>query len=105
ISFNQYLLEKYHLPKLYDIEYDVVIENTRFKVMLYNQDEIDKYFDTTDYIASNVVPDDAVVGSHVRFLAISVTNDYGDDCLAENSLYKNIILKYLKDLKEEYYSL
>ena len=93
------------MSKLYDIEYDIVIENTRFKVMLYNQDEVDKYFDTTDYIASNVVSDDAVVGSNVRFLAISVTNDFGDDCLAENSLYKNIVLKYLKNLKEEYYNL
>lgn len=105
ITFNQFLMDKYSLPKFYDIEYDITLENKRFNVMLYNQDEIDKYFDTSNYIASNVVPDNAVVGSKVKFLAISVTDDYGDDCLSEKSLYHNIVLKYLKDLKEEYYSL
>ncbi len=105
ISFNQFLVEKYRLPKYNDIEYWVTIDNTRFKVMLYNQDELEKYFDTTDYVASNVVPETAVVGSKVKFLAVSVISEYNDDCLADDSLFKNIVIKYLKDLKDEYYSL
>lgn len=101
-SFNQFLVEKYGLGTYQDIEYWVTIDGIKFKVFLYENAELEKYFVTNDFVASNVVPDASVVGSKVKFLAISVIDSYNDDCLADTSLFKNIVIKYLKDLKEEY---
>ncbi|RYJ43952.1 hypothetical protein [Flavobacterium beibuense] len=105
ITFNQFLVEKYDLGKFTEIEYWTTVEGTKFKMMLYTQDELNKYFDTTDFIASNRVPENAVVGSQVKFLAISVINEFNEDCLADDSLFKNTVIKYLKDLKDQYNNL
>lgn len=105
ITFNQFLLEKYNLGKFTEIEYWTTIDGMKFKVFLYTQDEINKYFDTSNFIASNVVPENAVVGSQVKFLAISVINEFNEDCLADDSLFKNTVIKYLKDLKDQYNNL
>lgn len=102
ITFNQFLTQKYNLGTYINIEYWTVIDGMRFKIILYDNADLNKYFDTTDYIASNVVADDAVVGSKVKFLAISVINEVNEDCLADGSLFQNIVVKYLKDLKDEY---
>lgn len=105
ITFTQFLGNKYNLMKFTDIEYWVTLEGMKFKVFFYENDELNKYFDTTDFVASNAVPDSAVVGSKVKFLAISVVNEYNEDCLADSSLFKNIVINYLKDLKDEYNTL
>ena len=43
-------------------------------------------------------------GDQRKFIAISMINDRNEDCLAENSLFKNMAVNYLKKLKEEYYN-
>lgn len=102
MTFNQFLFEKYNLGATVNLEYWTTIDGARFKVMLYENSELEKYFETSDYVASNVVGDDSVVGSKVKFLAISVINEYNEDCLTDGSLFQNIVIKYLKDLKDEY---
>lgn len=102
ITFNQFLIEKYNLGATVEQEYWTTIDGTKFKIILYENSELEKYFQTRDYVASNVVADEAVVGSKVKFLAISVINTYNEDCLADDSLFQNIVIKYLKDLKDEY---
>ncbi|MEE1897262.1 hypothetical protein GN157_15980 [Flavobacterium rakeshii] len=105
VIFAEFLGNKYNLMKFTDIEYWITLEGMKFKVFFYENDEVNKYFDTTDYVASNVVSDSAVVGSKVKFLAISVVNEYNEDCLSDSSLFKNIVINYLKDLKDEYNNL
>jgi len=104
IPFNQFVAQKYELGTYADVEYWVTIDGNKFKVMVYENAELEKYFDTTTFIAANVEPDSAIVGSRAKFLAISVINSYNEDCLADNSLYKNTIITYLRDLKKEYYN-
>lgn len=102
IPFNQFIIDKYNLGATHDVDFWIFIEGMRFKVILYDNSDLEKHFDTTDYIASNVVADDAVVGSKVKFLAVSVVSESNEDCLADGSLFQNMVIKYLKNLKDEY---
>ena len=43
-----------------------------------------------------------MIGSTEKFIGISMITDANEDCLKENSLFYNIALKYLKNLKDEY---
>jgi hypothetical protein len=104
IPFSQFLADKYNVGKYIDVEYNVTIDGHNFKVMLYENAELEKYFQTSNFIAANVEPDSSVVGSKAKFLALSVINDHNEDCLAEGSLYQNMIINYLKNLKKEYYN-
>lgn len=102
--FQQFLADKYNIGNYRDIEYWVTIDGMRFKVMLYENSELEKYFDTTDFIAANVDNEVNVVGTTAKFIALSIINEYNEDCLAEGSLYQNIVIKYLRNLKKEYYN-
>lgn len=102
IPFNQYIADKYNLGSYSEVEYWVPIEGQRFKIMLYENAELEKYFDVSSFAVSSVEPDINVVGSKAKFLAISVIDEYNEDCLSEGSLYQPMILSYLKKLKDEY---
>jgi len=102
IPFQQFLMNKYNLGPTENIAYFVKVENIRFKVFLYTNDELNKYFDTSQFMVSNVETEVNRVGSSANFLAVSVINDNNEDCLAEGSLFQSIAVKYLKDLKYEY---
>src|SRR5690606_21395560 len=102
ITFAQFLYNKYNLMKFTEIEYWVTLEGMKFKVFFYENDELNKYFDKSDFVASNVVPDSAVVGSKVKFLSITVVNEYNEDCLTDSSLFKNIVNNYLEEFKDEF---
>ena len=102
VPFNQYLAEKNKLGSYNEVEYWVPIDGQRFKIMLYDNAELEKYFDVSSLAVSNVEPDMNVVGSKAKFLAISVINEYNEDCLADGSLYQAMIISYLKNLKDEY---
>ena len=102
IPFVQFIANKYSLGKYYEVEYWVTIEGTKFKVYLYENAEIEKYFDTSAFTISNVEPDSAIVGSKANFLALSMVSESNEDCLAHGSLYQNIAIEYLLNLKREY---
>ncbi len=102
IPFHQFVGDKYNLPNYTDIEYWVTLDNMRFKVFVYENAEINKYFNTSEFMISNIEPDMNIIGSKAPFIALSVINTYNEDCLDEKSLFRNITLKYLKQLKDEY---
>lgn len=104
MPFQQFLMTKYHLGPTEELNYYVNVENIRFKVFLYTNDELNKYFDTSQFMVSNFETEVNRVGSSANFLAVSVINDNNEDCLAEGSLFQSIAVKYLKDLKYEYYN-
>lgn len=105
IPFVQFVADKYNVGTYNEVEYWVEVEGHRFKVLVYENSEVEKYFDTSDYMVSNVEPESNIVGSKANFIALSIINEINEDCLAEDSLYKNIAAKYLKNLKDEYNSL
>ena len=102
MPFQQFLMDKYNLGTTADVEYYVKIEDIRFKVFLYTNDELNKYFDTSQFMVTNVETEVNRIGSSANFLAISVINDNNEDCLAEGSLFQAMVIKYLRNLKYEY---
>ena len=104
IPFSQYIGLKYNLARYTEVEYWVTIESHRFKVMIYENDELQKYFDTSVFMVSNVEPDINIKGSKANFIAISVINDTNEDCLSDSSLYQNMVINYLRELRNEYYN-
>lgn len=104
MPFQQFLADKYNVGTYHDVEYWVTVEGHRFKVLLYENAEVEKYFDTSAFMRKNIEPESMIVGSTARFIALSVISDKNEDCLSDNSLYQNIALNYLKKLKLEYYN-
>ena len=102
MPFNQFVADKYKIGSYVDVEYNVTLEGARFKVYIYENAELEKYFDTGQFMVSTVEPDTNIVGSKARFIAISVTDDYNNDALSEQSLYRNIVTNYLRNLVKEY---
>lgn len=100
--FQQFLMNKYGLGATDETTYYVMLEGTRFKVFLYSYDELMKYFDLSQFMVSNIETEVNRVGSSANFIGMSVIDDYNNDCLAEGSLYQNLVIKYLKDLKYEF---
>lgn len=102
MPFHQFAGDKYNVGSYTEIEYFVTIDGTRFKVYIYENAELEKYFDVSQFMVSNVEPDMNIVGSKANFIAISVLDDHNNDALAETSLYQNIVINYLKNLVQEY---
>ncbi|MEL1246063.1 hypothetical protein AAEO56_17450 [Flavobacterium sp. DGU11] len=102
MPFAQFVAYKYNLGTYTDVSYWVTVDGYRLKVFLYENAELEKYFDISQFMVSNVETEANIVGSKAKFLAMSVISESNEDCLADNSLYKNITIKYLEALKDEY---
>jgi hypothetical protein len=100
--FVQFIANKYNIGTYTDVSYWVTVDGHKLKVFLYENAELEKYFDVSQFMVSNVETDANIVGSKAKFLAMSVISESNEDCLADNSLYKNITINYLEALKDEY---
>lgn len=104
MPFRQFVVEKYSLGYTQDIRFNVDIDGIRYTVLLYTNDELEKYFDTTQFMSKNFETEVNRVGSTANFIALSVISESNEDCLAEDSLHRNVVIGYLKRLKDEYYN-
>jgi len=102
--FKQFIIEKFDLGYTQDTEFNVDIEGQRYTVLLYTNDEVQKYFDTTQFMSKNFETEANTIGSRANFIAVSVVTGANEDCLAEDSLHRNLVIDYLKKLKQEYYN-
>lgn len=105
IIFAQFVADKYNLGQFEEVSYYVQADGYRFKVFVYTNDELQKYFDMGQFMVTKQENEQNVIGSTEKFIGISIINDANEDCLKENSLFYNIALKYLKNLKDEYNNL
>ena len=105
IPFNQFVVDKYQLGSYNDVEYFVDIDGARFKVYLYENAELEKYFVLSDFMVTKQENEANIKGSTVMFIGLSMTDANNNDCLADNSLYRNIATNYLKKLKDEFNNL
>jgi len=101
MPFAQFLANKYDLGTSNDVSYWVTVDGHRLKVFLYTNDELEKYFDVSQFMVTNVETK-ANILTKAKFLAMSVISESNEDCLEENSLYKNITIQYLEGLKDEF---
>ena len=102
IPFQQFVADKYGVGSYHDVNYSVTIDGRRYQVYVYENSDIEKYFDTSQFMVSRVETDANIVGSKAKFIALSMTNASNEDCLAETSLFQKIAIDYLKQLKDEY---
>lgn len=103
LPIEQFLSVKFKTDNYTQKEYWVTIEKNKYKLIVYDYNEFEKYFRSSDYSVVNEVPESAKKGDSRKFIAISMINSYNEDCLADNSLFQNIAVKYLRNLKEEFY--
>lgn len=104
IPFQQFVTHKYKLDSYQEKEFWVTIDKEKYKIILYDNDELIKYINTSDFILANQDPAIVNVGSTADFIALSMITSRNEDCLAEGSLYENVAVKYLKQLKDEFLS-
>jgi|SRR5690554_4717561 len=98
-----FLAEKYTLETYQTREFWVTTPTKeRLYIKLLDRAETEKFLDLSQYgsrIQENRGNRDI---TQSKFLALSVTDENGDDCLSNNSLFYNITTQYLKKLKDEY---
>ena len=104
LPFQQFITNKFKLDSYQEKEIWVTIEGDKYKIILYDNDELIKYINTSDFALANQNPDVVNVGSNADYIALSMISSRNEDCLVEGSLYENIAIKYLKQLKDEFLS-
>lgn len=102
IPFQQFITNKYKLPSYQEKEFWVTIDKEKYKIILYDNDELIKYINTSDFGLANQDPAILNVGGTADFIALSMITSRNEDCLVEGSLYEVVAVKYLKQLKDEF---
>jgi len=105
LTIEKFLCMKFKGENYFTNEYWITIEKSKYKLIIYTNDEFEKYFNSANYAVINLEPENAQNGEQRKFIAFSVINANNEDCLADRSLYQNIVVGYLKKLKDEYYNL
>lgn len=98
-----FLTEKYTLASYQTREFWITTptkDRLYFKVL--DKDETQKFLDLSQYGARIQETKGNRDISQSKYLAFSLTDENGEDCLSEKSLFYNIAIQYLKNLKEEY---
>lgn len=104
LPFEQFLAVKYKLDNYLTREFWITIDNNRFKLIIYDFAEFDKYFGSANFAAVNQENIANIVGGQPKFIAISMISDANEDCLSDKSIFQNLAINYLKNLKNEYIS-
>lgn len=103
-QIEQFLAMKFKSPSYFEREIWVTINQDKYKLIVYDNADFDKYFDSANYSQINEEAKNDRYYSERKFIAISMINAYNYDCLAEDSILRNIAVNYLRDLKNEYIS-
>lgn len=102
IPFQQFVTTKFGSNSYFEREFNIKIEGSNFKMIIYDKDEFNKYVNYSNFIVSKVLPQNARLGDQPDFTGISFVSENNEDCLKEGSLFEQIAIKYLKNLKDEY---
>lgn len=105
LPFEQFLAVKYKLDSYLTRDFWITIDNNRYKLLIYDYAEFDKYFGTANFAAVDQENIANIVGGQSKFIAISIINDANEDCLSDKSIFQNMAINYLKKLKGEYISI
>src|SRR5690554_2087217 len=98
-----FLAEKYNLDQYLVREFWVTTPTKdRLYIKLLDRDETEKFLDLSQYAARNQETKGNRDIRQSKYLAISVADEHGQDCLSEKSLFYNVATQYLKKLKDEY---
>ena len=99
---EKFLSLKFKNSNYFDKEFWITINQTKYKLIVYDAAEFEKYIGSTNYSPLNQEPENAKYGIQPKFIAFSLLSANNEDCLSDQSLYQHIAVTYLKNLKDEY---
>ena len=102
LPFEQFLSLKYKLNNTFSREFWITVDKSKYKLIIYDNAEFDKYFGYSNFAAVNQENIANIVGGQPKFIAISMINEFNEDCLSDKSMLQNVSTIYLKNLKDEY---
>jgi len=98
-----FLSERYNLPSYPAREFWITTSTKdRLYIKVLDRSETEKFLDLSQYGAKIQETKGNRDLSQSKYLAISVADENGEDCLSEKSLFYNIATQYLKNLKYDY---
>lgn len=98
-----FLAEKFTLPSYQVREFGITTDTKdKLNLKVLERDEVEKFLDLSQYGARVQETKGNRDITQSKYLALSLTDENGDDCLSEQSLFYNVATKYLKNLKDEY---
>ena len=104
LPIEKFLSMKFKSDNYFATEYWVVIDKVKYKMIVYDNSDFEKYFNSANYSVINLEPQNDQSDQQRKFIAISMINSNNEDCLKDDSLFQNITVNYLKKLKDEYYN-
>ncbi|WP_298224170.1 hypothetical protein [Flavobacterium sp.] len=104
LPIEKFLSIKFKSENYFSTEYWVVIDKSKYKMIVYDNSDFEKYFNSANYSVINLEPQNDQSDQQRKFIAISMVNANNEDCLKDGSLFQNIVVNYLKKLKDEYYN-
>lgn len=104
LPMEQFLCAKFKTDNYIQNEFWITIDKEKYKIIIYDKADFEKYFINSNFAVVNQEPDNARSYDQRKFIAISMINSNNEDCLADNSLFQNIAVTYLKNLKDEFYN-
>ena len=102
LPFQKFITWKFPTDHYLQREFWITIEEQRFKLIVYDKDDMDKYLNLADFVRINQDPEISELGDQPDFIAVSVIDSKNQDCLSDQSLQQQTVLKYLENLKDEY---
>lgn len=101
LPIEQFIAARYRSANYSEREIWVTIDQAKYKLIIYDADEFEKYFVSANYSPINAEAKNDM-NSTRKFIAISMITDYNEDCLSDHSMLQNMAVKYLVNLKNEY---
>lgn len=102
VYFQDFLIYKFRKSNLVEKAFEVDISGSRFRILLYDGVEFEKYFRSSDFIPTVTVTAGEQNAGKSRFVALSMVDASNQDCLSPNSLWFATATEYLKKLKDDY---
>ena len=99
---EKFLSLKFKLSNYFDKQFWVTLNNAKFKLVVYDAAEFEKFIGSGNYAQINQEPENAKYGNQPKFIAFSMVSSTNEDCLSDQSLYQHLALTYLKNLKDDY---
>ena len=99
---EKFLSLKFKLSNYFDKQFWVTLNNAKFKLVVYDAAEFEKFIGSGNYAQINQEPENAKYGNQPKFIAVSMVSSTNEDCLSDQSLYQHLALTYLKNLKDDY---
>jgi len=101
---EKFLSLKFKNSNYFDKEFWVTIQGNKCKLIVYDAAEFEKYIGSSNYAQINQEPENAKYGNQPKFIAFSVVSATNEDCLSDQSLFQQVVLTYVQNLKNEYYN-